>query len=67
MTSQPLGSTSILSSPYERLKLGPQITEVADRPLPRPLIRFDPFTGEPYKFDPFTGERILPDNLPLRF
>ncbi|GFQ07490.1 RNA-binding protein 47 [Phtheirospermum japonicum] len=24
----------------------------------RPQMRFDPFTGEPYKFDPFTGEPI---------
>jgi hypothetical protein len=23
-------------------------------------MRFDPFTGEPYKFDPFTGEPIRP-------
>ncbi|KAL6526358.1 hypothetical protein OROMI_029998 [Orobanche minor] len=28
----------------------------------RPQIRFDPFTGEPYKFDPFTGEPIRPVN-----
>ncbi|TVU49575.1 hypothetical protein EJB05_00888 [Eragrostis curvula] len=24
-------------------------------------VRFDPFTGEPYKFDPFTGEPIRPE------
>ncbi|KAL3629438.1 hypothetical protein CASFOL_026660 [Castilleja foliolosa] len=24
----------------------------------QPQMRFDPFTGEPYKFDPFTGEPI---------
>ncbi|KAL3525866.1 hypothetical protein ACH5RR_014238 [Cinchona calisaya] len=66
-SSSPLQSTSTLSTPYGRLKLSPQITEVTDRPPPRPQIRFDPFTGEPYKFDPFTGERILPDNLPHRF
>jgi hypothetical protein len=23
-------------------------------------MRFDPYTGEPYKFDPFTGEPIRP-------
>ncbi|XP_066355812.1 uncharacterized protein [Miscanthus floridulus] len=27
----------------------------------RQQVRFDPFTGEPYKFDPFTGEPIRPD------
>uniref|UniRef100_A0A804LQX8 RRM domain-containing protein n=1 Tax=Zea mays TaxID=4577 RepID=A0A804LQX8_MAIZE len=27
----------------------------------RQQMRFDPFTGEPYKFDPFTGEPIRPD------
>ncbi|XP_042023362.1 uncharacterized protein LOC121770663 isoform X1 [Salvia splendens] len=25
----------------------------------RPQMRFDPYTGEPYKFDPFTGEPIV--------
>ncbi|KAJ0639315.1 hypothetical protein HanRHA438_Chr16g0738081 [Helianthus annuus] len=28
----------------------------------RPQMRFDPYTGEPYKFDPFTGERVVPEN-----
>ncbi|KAI7741419.1 hypothetical protein M8C21_000879, partial [Ambrosia artemisiifolia] len=27
----------------------------------RPQMRFDPYTGEPYKFDPFTGEPIAPE------
>jgi hypothetical protein len=27
----------------------------------RQQVRFDPFTGEPYKFDPFTGEPIRPE------
>ncbi|KAJ0680130.1 hypothetical protein HanPI659440_Chr16g0620851 [Helianthus annuus] len=27
-----------------------------------PQMRFDPYTGEPYKFDPFTGERIVPES-----
>jgi hypothetical protein len=27
-------------------------------------MRFDPFTGEPYKFDPFTGEPIRPGYWP---
>lgn len=42
----------------------PQLTASAERGPTRPQVRFDPFTGEPYKFDPFTGERILPDDLP---
>ncbi|EMS53186.1 Heterogeneous nuclear ribonucleoprotein A1 [Triticum urartu] len=25
------------------------------------VMRFDPYTGEPYKFDPFTGEPIRPE------
>lgn len=29
----------------------------------RSQVRFDPFTGEPYKFDPFTGEPIQPESL----
>ncbi|KAK1410178.1 hypothetical protein QVD17_36713 [Tagetes erecta] len=33
-----------------------------DRPGARPQMRFDPFTGEPYKFDPFTGEPIVPES-----
>lgn len=33
-----------------------------DRPGGRPQMRFDPFTGEPYKFDPFTGEPIVPES-----
>ncbi|KAG0521381.1 hypothetical protein BDA96_08G155600 [Sorghum bicolor] len=32
----------------------------------RQQVRFDPFTGEPYKFDPFTGEPIRPDPNPRR-
>ncbi|KAL6622496.1 hypothetical protein ACP70R_032375 [Stipagrostis hirtigluma subsp. patula] len=28
----------------------------------RQQVRFDPFTGEPYKFDPFTGEPIRPES-----
>jgi hypothetical protein len=27
----------------------------------RQQVRFDPFTGEPYKFDPFTGQPIRPE------
>ncbi|KAF0887678.1 hypothetical protein E2562_002373 [Oryza meyeriana var. granulata] len=32
----------------------------------RQQVRFDPFTGEPYKFDPFTGEPIRPESNPRR-
>lgn len=28
----------------------------------RQQVRFDPFTGEPYKFDPFTGQPIRPES-----
>ncbi|KAJ9540592.1 hypothetical protein OSB04_027098 [Centaurea solstitialis] len=35
-----------------------------DRQPTRPQMRFDPFTGQPYKFDPFTGEPIVPEGLP---
>nr|XP_043631789.1 uncharacterized protein LOC122603211 isoform X2 [Erigeron canadensis] len=37
-----------------------------DRQATRPQMRFDPFTGQPYKFDPFTGEPIVPESLPSR-
>lgn len=33
----------------------------------RPQMRFDPFTGQPYKFDPFTGEPIIPESLSRRY
>ncbi|XP_073159090.1 uncharacterized protein [Henckelia pumila] len=42
------------------LNLSSDITPSANRQASRPRVRFDPFTGEPYKFDPFTGEPILP-------
>lgn len=34
------------------------ITSDTNRQATRSQVRFDPFTGEPYKFDPFTGEPI---------
>ncbi|KZV42767.1 hypothetical protein F511_07464 [Dorcoceras hygrometricum] len=40
--------------------LSSDITASGDRQASRPRVRFDPFTGEPYKFDPFTGEPIVP-------
>lgn len=44
----------------DRIGLHSHITATADHQHTRPRIRFDPFTGEPYKFDPFTGEPIVP-------
>lgn len=32
-----------------------------EHPVERRRVKFDPFTGEPYKFDPFTGEPIRPE------
>lgn len=52
------------SRPLLRPVTSPQLAASFERGPTRPQVRFDPFTGEPYKFDPFTGERILPDNLP---
>ncbi|GFY86984.1 hypothetical protein Acr_05g0006230 [Actinidia rufa] len=36
-----------------------QVTATVDRQPPRPQVRFDPFTGQPYKFDPYTGEPLI--------
>ncbi|XP_019238748.1 PREDICTED: uncharacterized protein LOC109218814 isoform X2 [Nicotiana attenuata] len=46
----------------DRIGLNSHITATADHQHTRPRIRFDPFTGEPYKFDPFTGEPIVPES-----
>lgn len=58
------------SASYARLgtSLNPDVRAgVAGQQAPRPQIRFDPFTGEPYKFDPFTGEPIHhPDTSTMR-
>ncbi|XP_051118806.1 uncharacterized protein LOC127243013 [Andrographis paniculata] len=40
---------------------------VASHQTRRSQLRFDPFTGEPYKFDPFTGEPILPEHTLRRY
>ncbi|XP_052198160.1 polyadenylate-binding protein, cytoplasmic and nuclear-like isoform X2 [Diospyros lotus] len=51
------------SASYAKVGLGsPLVATAADRELPRPQVKFDPFTGEPYKFDPFTGEPIRSEN-----
>ncbi|KAL6551603.1 hypothetical protein OROGR_007757 [Orobanche gracilis] len=58
-------SPSILyGRPGANLNSGPSHGTVvaAGHQESRPQIRFDPFTGEPYKFDPFTGEPIHPVN-----
>ncbi|XP_057971269.1 uncharacterized protein LOC131160001 isoform X2 [Malania oleifera] len=50
---------------YGKDGLDPPFTASAHYHLPaRSQVRFDPFTGEPYKFDPFTGEPIQTESLP---
>ncbi|KAL2523046.1 putative RNA-binding protein 46 [Forsythia ovata] len=50
----------VTSRTYSRVgvNLSSGITADTDRQTTRSQVRFDPFTGEPYKFDPFTGEPI---------
>nr|GMD01066.1 polyadenylate-binding protein, cytoplasmic and nuclear-like isoform X2 [Ipomoea batatas] len=50
------------SAAYGRVGLNSYTTNAADHQPTRSQVRFDPFTGEPYKFDPFTGEPILPES-----
>ncbi|KAL3346684.1 hypothetical protein AABB24_025231 [Solanum stoloniferum] len=50
------------SATADRMGLHSRITPTSDHQQTRPRIRFDPFTGEPYKFDPFTGEPIAPES-----
>ncbi|XP_015064509.1 uncharacterized protein LOC107009680 isoform X1 [Solanum pennellii] len=50
------------SAAADRVGLHSRITPTSDHQHTRPRIRFDPFTGEPYKFDPFTGEPIVPES-----
>ncbi|XP_057521743.1 uncharacterized protein LOC130801843 [Amaranthus tricolor] len=40
----------------------PVVADASPQPT-RTQVRFDPFTGEPYKFDPFTGEPIKPESV----
>ncbi|XP_019157121.1 PREDICTED: polyadenylate-binding protein, cytoplasmic and nuclear-like isoform X2 [Ipomoea nil] len=47
---------------YGRVGLNSYTANVADHQPTRSQVRFDPFTGEPFKFDPFTGEPILPES-----
>uniref|UniRef100_A0A5B6YPG9 Putative RNA-binding protein 46 isoform X2 n=1 Tax=Davidia involucrata TaxID=16924 RepID=A0A5B6YPG9_DAVIN len=60
----PLHLTSGSSTLYGKVGFDSLPTAAADRQPIRSQVRFDPFTGEPYKFDPFTGEPIRPGSLP---
>ncbi|XP_021770926.1 probable RNA-binding protein 46 isoform X2 [Chenopodium quinoa] len=51
------------SSSYGNLGLKSPILRTASHQPTRPQVRFDPYTGEPYKFDPYTGEPIQPETL----
>ncbi|WKA04020.1 hypothetical protein VitviT2T_022086 [Vitis vinifera] len=59
----PLYRAAVSSSSYGRAELDPRLIATSVAPPARPQMRFDPFTGEPYKFDPFTGEPIEPDGV----
>ncbi|KAK4346431.1 hypothetical protein RND71_032770 [Anisodus tanguticus] len=50
------------SATNDRVGLQSHITATSDHQQTLPRIRFDPFTGEPYKFDPFTGVPIVPES-----
>ncbi|KAG6504878.1 hypothetical protein ZIOFF_037226 [Zingiber officinale] len=51
--SRPISPARYRSAAGSSIRLDPE-----KYPAERRQIRFDPFTGEPYKFDPFTGELI---------
>ncbi|KAL6994152.1 hypothetical protein U1Q18_012259 [Sarracenia purpurea var. burkii] len=66
--SNPIPIHRTPGSSYSRLGLdSPPLVSANDRQPTRTQVRFDPFTGEPYKFDPFTGEPIVPESLPRHF
>ncbi|KAH6791963.1 hypothetical protein C2S52_002440 [Perilla frutescens var. hirtella] len=68
--SPPPVAPSSSAASYARLGpgLSSDVRAVAGQQASRPQIRFDPFTGEPYKFDPFTGEPIIhPGNSNRQF
>lgn len=56
------------STSYGRLdpNLISDVRGVSRQQASRPQMRFDPYTGEPYKFDPFTGEPIIHPGNPER-
>lgn len=60
-STTPLYRAPVSSSGYSRAELDPRLIATSICPPVRSQVRFDPFTGEPYKFDPFTGEPIEPD------
>lgn len=53
------------STLYGKIGVDSHLPGASDRQPTRSQVRFDPYTGQPYKFDPFTGEPILPDNVPV--
>ncbi|KMS99275.1 hypothetical protein BVRB_2g046430 isoform B [Beta vulgaris subsp. vulgaris] len=53
----------VSSSSYGRMGMKSPVIQGASHQPTRSQVRFDPFTGEPYKFDPFTGEPIQPESL----
>ncbi|GFZ19251.1 hypothetical protein Acr_27g0009900 [Actinidia rufa] len=55
------------TSSYSNVGMDSPVMATADHQPPRPQVRFDPFTGQPYKFDPYTGEPICPESVPRRF
>ncbi|KAF8408193.1 hypothetical protein HHK36_007335 [Tetracentron sinense] len=58
--------TAVSSTSYGNVGMGTHISASDNRQPARPQVRFDPFTGQPYKFDPFTGEPIQLENPPQR-
>ncbi|KAK3005957.1 hypothetical protein RJ639_017660 [Escallonia herrerae] len=66
-STSPLQQFPASSALYGKVGVDSHLTSCVDRQPTRSQVRFDPFTGEPYKFDPFTGEPILPESLPRRY
>ncbi|KAK2989847.1 hypothetical protein RJ640_025506, partial [Escallonia rubra] len=66
-SASPLQQIPASSALYGKVGVDSHLTSRVDRQPTRSQVRFDPFTGEPYKFDPFTGEPILPESLPRRY
>ncbi|XP_048497956.1 uncharacterized protein LOC104891326 [Beta vulgaris subsp. vulgaris] len=53
----------VSSSSYGKMGMKSPVIQGASHQPTRSQVRFDPFTGEPYKFDPFIGEPIQPESL----
>ncbi|WOG93253.1 hypothetical protein DCAR_0312534 [Daucus carota subsp. sativus] len=60
-------STPGFLTPCGKIGLDSHVTAAANHQPVRPQMRFDPYTGEPYKFDPFTGEPIRPESPQRNF